>query len=526
MVLLFLLPLASSLVLLLPGLTDTASFVAALQHPQFTGALALTLQTGIISTLLALIFAIVILSSVQASASQQAAWFLAVPHLALAVGLGFLIAPTGLLARAIATLITGWTTPPNWQTVQDPNGVGLVLALVLKETPFLVWAMAQVLTQEELRQRFSRETAVAKSLGHGPRSTFMRVTLPQVLQRITWPIIAVFSYGLTVVDMALVIGPGQPPTLAQLAWTDLNDGETTMAARGAAATLMLSATVVAGIVAVGMIMGLCRPWLRRWLTAAPNPERSLLVTGTWLWRVWLGVYALVIMALLVQSVSLHWPFPQLAASEFSMQSWLRLLSDNKALLTTLVLAFATSVTALALSVLWFECHSRDWDRWALVAVTVILSLPALLLAIGQYRLLLQLGWTGTAKGLFLAHMPFVTAYVFTMLQGPYRAYDQRWSQASCGLGAARFKFLQQVKWPMLKAPLASALAVGFAVSVAQFVPSQLAAAGRYTTLPMETVTLTAGGNRSLIAVAALLLMVLPLLAFQLATIAGRPRWRT
>lgn len=524
MVLLFLLPLVVVLLLLLPGLTDLASFTAALHHPQFSGALALTVQTGVISTLLSLIFAIIIVASLPANSAKGVGWFLAVPHLALALGLGFLIAPTGLLARMIATFTTGWTSPPSWQTVQDAHGIGLMLALVLKEAPFLVWAMAQVLAQDELSQRFAREVTVARSLGHGPRAAFLKVVLPQLLQRIQWPLIAVFSYGMTVVDMALVIGPGQPPTLAQLVWTDLNDGEVLTAARGAAGTLILSAVVVAAGAAAWIILHLLRPLLRQVLTRAAKPERSFGIRGVWFWKVWLLIYSLVLVALLLQSVSLHWPFPDLLAAQFSVKAWGQMLGDDKALMTTFVLAIATSMAALVMSILWLESQHAKRDRWVLTGVTTVLVLPALLVALGQYRLLLHLGWTGTEHGLFSAHLLFVTAYVFVMLQGPWRAYAQRWQQVSCGLGVSRPHFFWQVKLPMLKAPVSSALAVGFAVSVAQYVPAQLAAAGRFSTLPMEAVTLTSGGNRSLIAVASLLLMLLPLVAFQLASRAGRARW--
>jgi putative thiamine transport system permease protein len=110
------------------------------------------------------------------------------------------------------------------------------------------------------------------------------------------------------------------------------------------------------------------------------------------------------------------------------------------------------------------------------------------------------------------------------LHGPYRGYDQRWQSVTQGLGAAHLRFLTTVKWPMLKVPMLSALAIGFAVSVAQFVPAQLAAAGRFSTLPMEAVTLTSGGNRALTSVYALLLMALPLIAFMLATWRSKSRW--
>ena len=61
---------------------------------------------------------------------------LAVPHLALAVGLAFLIAPSGWLVRLIAPWPAGWHTPPDVLLVQDPLGLALTFGLVLKETPF------------------------------------------------------------------------------------------------------------------------------------------------------------------------------------------------------------------------------------------------------------------------------------------------------------------------------------------------------------------------------------------------------
>jgi putative thiamine transport system permease protein len=127
--------------------------------------------------------------------------------------------------------------------------------------------------------------------------------------------------------------------------------------------------------------------------------------------------------------------------------------------------------------------------------------------------------------MFFAHVLPVAAYVFIMLQGPYRGFDQRYHAAASGLRAVRTQFLTQVKWPMLKAALLSAFAVGFAVSVAQYVPAQLASAGRFSTLPMEAVTLTSGGNRALTAAYGLALMALPLIVFVGAGIFGRPRWK-
>ena len=55
----------------------------------------------------------------------RAAWLapmLATPHSALAIGLAFLIAPSGWIVRALSPWLTGWTLPPDVATVGDPRG--------------------------------------------------------------------------------------------------------------------------------------------------------------------------------------------------------------------------------------------------------------------------------------------------------------------------------------------------------------------------------------------------------------------
>ena len=201
-----------------------------------------------------------------------------------------------------------------------------------------------------------------------------------------------------------------------------------------------------------------------------------------------------------------------------------MFADATPLLTSLCLGLATATVGLAATVAWLETSRPTRDRIVLFACALALCLPALVIALGQYRLFLALGITGTAAAMFLAHILPVTAYVFVMLHGPYRGFDRRWQAVASGLMQSRGTFLARIKWPLLKAPLLSAWAVGFAVSMAQYVPAQLAAAGRYSTLPMEAVTLSSGGNRALIAAYALALTALPLIAFVLSGVFGKARW--
>ena len=74
---------------------------------------------------------------------------------------------------------------------------------------------------------------------------------------------------------------------------------------------------------------------------------------------------------------------------------------------------------------------------------------------------------------------------------------------------------------MLLAPALTALAVGIAVSVGQYLPSLMLGGGRVETLTTEAVALASGGNRRLIGATALMQMALPALAFALAIAAPR-----
>jgi putative thiamine transport system permease protein len=242
-------------------------------------------------------------------------------------------------------------------------------------------------------------------------------------------------------------------------------------------------------------------------------------------RFWLIAYAVIVFALILQSVSLYWPYPQLLASDFSAKAWMSAASNLHPIFNSLFLGVAASCLSLVAVVALLETQPEKYDRYIFPFVVFMLCVPTLLVSLGQYRLLLLLGLTGTWGGLLFAHLLPVMAYVFVMLQGPYRNYDERWQLVGQGLGVDRLRFLTTAKWPMLKAPILSALAIGFAVSAAQFVPAQLAAAGRFSTLPIEAVTLSSGGNRALISTYGLLLMLLPLVGFGLAAFFSKSRWR-
>jgi putative thiamine transport system permease protein len=88
--------------------------------------------------------------------------------------------------------------------------------------------------------------------------------------------------------------------------------------------------------------------------------------------------------------------------------------------------------------------------------------------------------------------------------------------SAAALGATPLRRLFAVKLPILLRPVLTAAAIGFAVSVAQYLPTLFMGAGRVATLTTEAVTLAAGSDRRIVGIYAVLQAALPFLAYAAA----------
>ena len=266
-----------------------------------------------------------------------------------------------------------------------------------------------------------------------------------------------------------------------------------------------------------------RVWRTRWVRGA---RAVVTVSGTVapvFVGVFMGVYAAVMLALLVGSVAGQWPFPHLWPQSFTAAAWRAVLGSSATLWTTLWLALASSAAALVWAVAWLELGPIRWHARAHALWTLPLVLPAVLWVVGLHRLALAWGLDTTGAGLWLAHTLACLPYVLLALNGPYTGFDSRLRQVAATLGHGRWVFLRRVKWPLLRTALASGFAIGFAVSVAQYLPTLYVGAGRFNTVTTEAVNLAAGGQRSLTAAYAWLQWLLPVLVFALAAKAGQTK---
>lgn len=510
-----------------------------LVNPALPSSLLLSLWTGLTSTFFAYALSAWLVSRLFIRADFQLQLqrlsvalgpMLATPHVALAIGLVFLLSPSGWLLRLISPWLTGFDLPPAWQTTQDPFGMGLIVALAAKETPFLLWNAMTQLARADVQKRWRQEFDMAQTLGYGESRAYWRVIGPQLAKRMRWPLLAVLAYGLTVVDMAIIIGPASPPTFSVLAWQWLQAVDTSTNDMGAAAALLLALCLLASMTALAVW------WYAKEHSAARvNGERgSIYKTNslinnrsdglfTLVFYMLLVFYAVILVVLLVSSVSGIWPFPDVWPQNYTASAWQSVWTSSNTLWTTLGLALASSGLVLLWCVAWLEFAPTAWDATFRKLLYLPLLMPSVLWVIGLHRMTLDLGVDAQWLGLLLAHALAALPYVTIALAPAYLGFDARYAQLSASLGHRQFYFLVRVKWSLLRASLASAFAVGFAVSVAQYLPTLFVGAGRFTTVTTEAVTMASGGQRSLTAAYAWLQFILPLLCFGIAAHLGRAR---
>ncbi|MER1563664.1 ABC transporter permease subunit [Enterobacter hormaechei] len=497
-------PLLPGLWLMLSPAFHGDSWLAFWLDGQWRQALIATLTSSLIGSVGALLLCLLVIVGIYPGKAWQRyqrrlPMLLAVPHVAFATGSLFLFAPTGWLARlGLGSLTDG-----------DPHAIGLGIILALKESWFLLWIAGALLKRTDLQ----RQLTIAHTLGYGRWHSAFVILLPQLLPQLAWALLAVTAYSISLVDTAIILGPGNPPTLAVLAWQWLNEPDIQIQAKGTIAVLLLTAILAA--------LSLCGYAFWRLLHYCPLPitgrryggTAKRLLSGLAMMMTTIGY--LVLLLLLLWSVAGSWFYPRLLPEVWSVVGWSR--GDYASLLTTFTLGGVASLCGLIIVVAWLEWGDvrRGQFLW------LPLLLPALPLAMGQYEVLLRLGLDGTFSGVVWSHLLWVVPYMLLILEPAYRHLDTRLLVAARSLGLSDWRVLLRVKWPLLSRPLLAAVAIGFSVTVAQYFPTLYAGAGRFATVTTETVALSGSGDPRALAVHALLQLLLPGCVFFMAVSLSR-----
>lgn len=444
---------------------------------------------------------------------------LSVPHAAAAFGLAFLLAPSGWIMRLASPQITGFTRPPDWLVIHDPLGISMMAGLFVKELPFLFLVTLAALPQVNAR---AYATAAA-NLGYGTTAAFIHSVWPRIYPQIRLAVFAVIAYSSSTVDVAVILGPTAPETLAVRLVRWMNDPDLTMRFKASAgALLQLGVTVaalaiwIAGERLAAATLSLSRTGGRRFRrdAAARAAFAALVVLSSLL--VFAGLFLLALW-----SFAAGWNFPDAFPDGLTLRNWERQLPMlGRPLAITLMAGLGATAIALALTLACLENEARsgrNGGRRALLLLYLPLLVPQASFVFGLQLLFLALGADTSFAALLLGHLVFVLPYVFLSLSDPWRAFDNRYVRAAQSMGARPARIFWRVRLPMLLRPALAAAAVGFAVSVGLYLPTLLIGAGRWPTLTTEAVALSSGGDRRVIGVYAFVQLLLPALGFFAAT---------
>lgn len=451
---------------------------------------------------------------------------IAVPHAAAAIGLAFLVAPSGFLVRLASPELTGFTRPPDWLIVNDPAGLALFAGLVLKEMPFLLLVIIAALPQTD-----ERLVRIARNGGRGRIWAFTSALFPAIYRQIRLPVFAVIAFASSVVDMALILGPGTPPTLAVQVLRLMNDPDLAMRLVAAAGALTLLGVTLFGLgvwyagerLAAHVFQKLA---LGGWRSLHDGATRFALGAMS------LGILLALLLGLLLLalwSFSGYWPFAAKWPGELTLNSWnAQTMMMWPLLINTLVVGFAAAITALVLVLGCLEYEFRNDIRLSPLSQLVLylpLLVPQLAFLAGLGGLMVYLRWDGTWWAVALTHLVFVLPYAYLLLADAYRAIDQRYFAIARLLGHSPAMVFWRIRLPLALRPILLTLAMSFAISVAQYLPTLLIGAGRVPTLTTEAVALASGGNRRLIGIYALMQSLLPFIALALAALVPTLVWR-
>lgn len=451
---------------------------------------------------------------------------LAVPHAATAFGLALLFMPSGFLMRLVSPELTGFERPPDWLIINDPAGIALLIGLVLKEMPFLLLVLLAALPQAD-----ESRLHVAVSAGYGRIWGWLIAVFPSVYAQIRLPVYAVIVFAGSVVDMALILGPGTPPTLAIRILRWMNDPDLAQRLTASAAAIMqLGVTGVAlalwwgveRIVAkLGRAIALHGVRLRR---DAGFRILTLVTTGAAAFWVLAGIGLLGLF-----SVSGIWRFPDTLPSAYTFSAWQSQAPELAELaLNAVIIGVVSSLVAL---VLVLGCLENEYRRQKPLSkrARLILYLPLLVPQIsflpGLTVLFLSLGVDGNLTSVVFVHLVFVLPYIYLVLADPWNAFDVRYLDVARALGKGRMDAFLTIRLPILLRPILTAFALGFAISVAQYLPTLLVGGGRVPTITTEAIALGSGGNRRLIGVYGVMQTLLPFAMFTIAAMIPAIVWR-
>jgi putative thiamine transport system permease protein len=488
-----------------------SSLRTVLNSPGILRSILLSLWVGLASTALAYGGALALaaaFSTGKGKGEKVMTFFLATPHTAVALAIGFLIAPSGFLARLLAAPF-GWEAPPQIVLPGDPYGLSLILGLTAKELPFLF-----IMAISAVRSLPPSLPEMSASLGYPPLRGWLATSLPLVHRQTKIAAMIAFVYAAGSSEQALILGPtiGAPLPVRLLDW--FREPDLDAQSKLAAGSLVLLFTVLAGLfVWSGFLFVFERIALIRTKEGRRTGFSEVLARSAQLGGLLLlGSAGFGLLVLSASSFSGPWAFPDILPGRWSTALWQQ---QGEQLRSTAALTVGLAAAATILACLWTLCAleavrgRRAASRWLAAGLLALLLIPEPSVMFGLGVALSRTGANGGIGGVLFLHIVAITPYTFLLLRAADAAFTPEIFDAARSLGAGAFRTFYRIRLPLLVPALTTALFLGAIISVGLYLPTLAGGAGRVASLVTEGVA-AASGDRRVAGALALLLTALPL----------------
>ena len=334
-------------------LINVPGLVTAVVTTMFTGMVATA-----ISLALAFSFCIIFLYKVLKPRTLVIiTMLLSSPHVAVAIGLTFLMAPSGWVFRLLAS-VWGFETPPDIFTINDPFGVSLIVGLVIKEVPFLIFVIMASFTQIPVK----RHLGEARALGYDPANCWIRIIVPQIWPLVRLPVYVVLAYSLANVEMAIVLGPTNPPVLSVLLMRMFLSPDVTLLAPASAGALLQVLLVLAVFVIFYILEVGIQFFGKMWIFFG---KRTAIfdIVFPWIFQFSFFVMLIGCFSLFLSvswSFASNWRWPSVFPETVSAQNWIKFAPDFLPFLgASILIASLTTLSAIILAIAWFLTEKTD-----------------------------------------------------------------------------------------------------------------------------------------------------------------------
>lgn len=184
----------------------------------FLKSLSFTLYISAISSIIAVILGIVIASLIVSLNSKKEYIYkipMVVPHITVALFAITFLSDTGFFARMLYSMGIKNAQEIFASILFSSNGLGIILAYIWKETPYVMLTCLAV-----LKRLSSKHEMAAINLGASKWYAFRRVTLPMLLPTILSVFTIIFSFSFGAYEIPMLLGATVPKAIAVQAFIE------------------------------------------------------------------------------------------------------------------------------------------------------------------------------------------------------------------------------------------------------------------------------------------------------------------